>query len=210
MARFGIVARKVFGVSVADLREVAKRTGRDHTLAQALWRSGWHEARMLVAFVGEPERLTPAEMDRWARDFDNWAVCDALCFHLFDKTPLAWKKVAAWARRREEFVRRAGFALLAGLALHDRTTGDAPFRRLLPLVERGAVDRRNFVKKGVSWALRSVGGRSPALHAAALALARRLKASSEPAARWVGSDALRDLTRPLVHRRVASRAAKRG
>jgi 3-methyladenine DNA glycosylase AlkD len=148
-------------------------------------------------------------MDRWARDFDNWAVCDALCFHLFDESPLAWKKITLWARRREEFVRRAGFALLASLALHDRTTDDAPFLRLLPVVARGATDPRNVVKKGVSWALRSVGMRSPALHAAAIAVARRLEASTSPPARWVGSDALRDLSRPLVRRRIAARSGPR-
>lgn len=203
MARYAIRAEKVFGVSVAVVREIAKRHGRRHELAAALWESGWLEARMLAAFVGEPERVTPAEMDRWARAFDNWAVCDALCFHLFDKTPHAYRKVAVWARRREEFVRRAAFALLASLALHDKKADDAAFARLLPLVEAGAADERNFVKKAVSWALRGIGKRSAALHPAAVETARRLAESPERAARWVGKDALRELTSAAVLRRLA-------
>jgi 3-methyladenine DNA glycosylase AlkD len=164
---------------------------------------------MLVPFVGEPDRLTPAQMDRWARDFDNWAVCDALCFHLFDRSPHAYRKVAAWAKRREEFVRRAAFALAASLALHDRQAPDKPFEKMLPLVERAATDPRNFVKKGVSWALRSIGMRSPNLHAKSLALARRLAASTDPAARWVGHDVIRDLSRPMIVKRAGARAAAR-
>jgi 3-methyladenine DNA glycosylase AlkD len=139
-------------------------------------------------------------MDRWARDFDNWAICDTVCFHLFDRTPHAWSKVAAWSRRREEFVRRAALALLAALALHDTRAPDAPFRRALALVERASTDDRNFVKKGASWALRSIGRRSRPLHASAIRLARRLAASDDRAARWIGRDALRDLTRPAVVR----------
>jgi 3-methyladenine DNA glycosylase AlkD len=200
MARYGIVAPKVFGVSVAMIRQRAKRLGRDHELAAALWDTGWYEARMLTAFVDEPERVTPVQMDRWARDFDNWAICDTLCFHLFDRTPHAWRKVEQWSRRREEFVKRAAFALLASLALHDKRAADAPFLRSLQLIEQAATDGRNFVKKSVSWALRSVGRRSRALNGAAADLARRLAESSEPAARWVGKDALKDLTK-LARRR---------
>jgi 3-methyladenine DNA glycosylase AlkD len=209
MARYAIVSDRAFGVSVGDLRGLAKRLGRDHDLALALWDTGWYEARMLSAFVDEPARVTPAQMDRWCRDFDNWAICDTLCFHLFDKTPHAWRKVAAWSRRREEFVKRAAFALLASFALHDKKAPDEPFARCLPLIERAAGDNRNFVKKGVSWALRGVGRRSSDLHTAAVALARRLAASSEPAARWVGKDALKELTSPAVLRRLAARASLR-
>jgi 3-methyladenine DNA glycosylase AlkD len=134
-------------------------------------------------------------MDRWCRDFDNWGICDTVCFCLFDRTPHAWAKIAKWSGSREEFVKRAAFALLASLALHDKTTADGPFLASLPLIERAAADERNFVKKGVSWALRGVGRRSPALKAAAVTVAGRLAASTEPAARWVGKDALRDLNR---------------
>jgi 3-methyladenine DNA glycosylase AlkD len=202
MARYGIVAPKVFGVSVATVRQLGKQLGRrDHTLALALWKTGWYEARMLCAFVDDPTAVTPTQMDRWAGDFDNWAICDTICFHLFDRTPHAWGKLLPWSRRREEFVRRAAFALLAGLALHDRTTPDARFLKTLPLVERAARDDRNFVKKGVSWGLRSVGHRSAALHAAAVELAERL-ASTDTPARWVGRDALRDLDRPAVRAKL--------
>jgi 3-methyladenine DNA glycosylase AlkD len=207
MARYGIVAPKVYGASVATIRQLAKQLGRDHDLALALWETGWYEARMLCAFVDEPAKVTPAQMDRWARDFDNWAICDTICFHLFDRTPLAWRKLAPWSRRRDEFVKRAAFATLAGLALHDKTAPDAPFLDALALVERAASDERNFVKKGVSWGLRSLGHRNPRLHAAAVATARRLASSPEPAARWVGKDALRDLQRAAVLRKVAGRAS---
>ncbi len=137
-------------------------------------------------------------MDRWCRDFDNWAICDSLCFHLFDRTPHAFAKVAAWSNQRDEFVKRAAFALLASLALHDKTAGDEPFLASLPLIERAATDERNFVKKGVSWALRGVGRRNVALNAAAVELARRLCDSSSAAARWVGRDALKELTSAAV------------
>ena len=203
MARYGIVAPKMFGVSVATIQQLGKRLGRDHELAVALWKTGWYEARMLTAFIAEPARVRSAQMDRWARDFDNWAICDTLCFHLFDRTPHAWRKVTQWSRRREEFVRRAAFALLASLALHDRKTIDARFKRALPLIERAAVDERNFVKKGVSWALRSIGRRSRGLHTAAVASARRLAASTKPSARWIGKDALREMTSAAVRKRPA-------
>ena len=200
MARYGIVAPKAFGVSVSDLRTYAKTLGRDHALALALWKSGWYEARMLAAFVDEPARVTPAQMDAWARDFDNWAVCDHNCFHLFDKTPHAYGKVTKWARSREEFVKRAAFALVASLALHDKKADDLKFVTFLALIERAATDERNFVKKGVSWALRGIGHRGPKMKAAALDLARELAASDDPAARWVGKDAIRDLSRPSRRR----------
>ena len=209
MARYGIVATKVFGVSVETLRTLGKKCGRDHALALALWRTGWYEARLLCAFVDEPAKVTPAQMDRWARDFDNWAITDGITFHLFDKTPHAWAKVNVWSKRKEEFVKRAAFALLAALSLHDRRSTDAPFRRSLALVERAAKDDRNFVKKGVSWALRSIGNRSPELNAAAIRLATKLSKSEDAAARWVGKDALRDITRPLVQQRIARRASRR-
>jgi 3-methyladenine DNA glycosylase AlkD len=203
MARYGIRSEKVFGVSVAELQRLARRVGRDHELALALWATGWYEARMLTAFVDEPARVTASQMDRWARDFDNWAICDTVCLHLFDRTPHAWRKVAVWSGRRREFVKRAAFALLAGLALHDGRSPDALFLDALTLVERAASDDRHFVKKGVSWALRGIGHRNLRLHASAVDLARRLAASTERGARWVGRDALRDLTRPLVRARLS-------
>lgn len=207
-ARFAIPKERAFGVTMGAIQKLAKSLGRDHALAEALWETGWYEARLLASYVGEPERLTPAAMDRWCREFDNWAVCDTVCFVLFDKTPHAFGRVARWAGRRAEYEKRAAFALLASLAVHDRRADDASFARCLPLVEKAAADERNFVKKGVSWALRAVGHRNADLHAAALALAGRLAASEEPAARWVGKDTLRDLKRPLVARKLRARAKR--
>ncbi|HKQ18264.1 MAG TPA: DNA alkylation repair protein [Candidatus Eisenbacteria bacterium] len=204
LARFGIAADRAFGVSMANIQALAKRMGRSHDVALALWETEWYEARMLTSFVDEPDRVTAAQMERWCRDFDNWAICDTLCFHLFDRTPHAWSKVAAWSAKREEFVKRAAFALLASLALHDKTAPDDRFKRCLPLIERAAVDDRNFVKKGVSWALRLVGRRNAALNAAAVAVARRLSKSPEGAARWVGKEALRELEGPVVKRKLAA------
>lgn len=208
MARYAIVAPKVYGVSVADVRALGKRLGQDHALATALWDTGWYEARLLAAFVGDPARVTPAQMNRWAKDFDNWAVCDTLCFHLFDRTPHAWTKIEEWSRRKEEFVRRAAFALLASVALHDKRADDEPFLASFALIERAADDDRNFVKKAVSWALRSVGLRNTALHTAALDVAKRLAASDDTATRWVGKDALRYLT-SRSPRGAAKTAARR-
>jgi 3-methyladenine DNA glycosylase AlkD len=209
MARYAIVAPKAFGVSVGDIRALGKEIGTDHALAQALWKTGWYEARMLSAFVADPAKTTAAQMERWTRDFDNWAVCDHLCFHLYDRTPHAWTKIHEWSGRREEFVKRAAFALLASVALHDRSAPDAPFTRSLRVIERAATDQRNFVKKGVNWALRSVGERNPDLHDAAVGCARRLAASSDPSARWVGRDAVNQLSRPMVRKRVAARASRK-
>lgn len=195
LARFGITASKAFGVSMKNIQVLARRLGRNHELAAALWDTGWYEARMLTSFVEEPARVTAVQMDCWCKDFDNWGICDTLCFHLFDRTPHAWSKVEQWSHSREEFVKRAAFALLACLALHDKASGDNRFLKSLVLVERAATDERNFVKKGVNWALRSIGRRSSALNVAALALARRLAESPQGAPRWVGQDALRDLAR---------------
>lgn len=205
MARYGLPSDNALGVSVADIRLLGKRLGRDHDLALALWETGVYEARMLTSFVDDPGLVTPAQMDRWCRDFDNWGICDTLCFHLFDKTPHAWKKIAKWSDARAEFVKRASFALLASVALHDKTAPDKPFLDSLALIERAAVDDRNFVKKAVSWALRGIGKRNPALHRASVEMATRLAASPHPAARWTGKDALRDLATPATVRRFAKR-----
>lgn len=196
MARYAIPSDRAFGVSVGALQKLGKQLGRDHALAEALWETGWYEARTLAAFIDEPARVTPAQMDRWCRDFDNWAVCDTVCFHLFDRTPHAFAKIARWADREPEFEKRAAFALLASVAGHDKQASDAAFVECFGLIERGAEDPRNFVKKAVSWALRRIGTRGPALRREALALAAELAASESPAARWVGKDTLRDLGRP--------------
>ncbi|NOT32114.1 MAG: DNA alkylation repair protein [Planctomycetes bacterium] len=195
LARFGITATKPIGVSMGNLQKLAQRLGLSHELAAALWATGVYEARMLTAFVEEVGRVTSAQMDRWCRDFDNWGICDTLCFKLFDRTPHAWAKVAEWSGRRAEFEKRAAFALLASLALHDKRAADARFVAGLRLVEAAATDERNFVKKGVNWALRSIGRRNRALRTPALAVARRLAESQDATARWIGKDALREFKR---------------
>lgn len=200
MARYGLPADHAVGIPVGVLKQRAKTLGRDHDLARALWKTGIYEARLLAAFVGDPAKVTPAEMDRWCKDFDNWGICDTVCFSLWDRTPHALTKIKQWSTRREEFVKRAAFALLASVALHDKKMGDAEFAKCLPIIERAATDDRNFVKKGVSWALRLVGRRSPALHKISIALSKRLAASTNPAQRWVGKDGLRDLTRVTITR----------
>ncbi|HZO56769.1 MAG TPA: DNA alkylation repair protein [Bryobacteraceae bacterium] len=192
LARFGINAKNALGVSMANVQVLAKRLGTSHELAAALWETGCYEARMVASFVDDPALVTPAQMERWCRDFDNWGIVDTVCFKLFDRVPHAWAKVEPWSKKKGEFQKRAAFALLASLALHDKKAGDEQFLRCLPLIEQAAGDGRNFVKKGVSWALRSIGLRSPALRAASSELAERLAASEEPSARWLGKEALRE------------------
>jgi 3-methyladenine DNA glycosylase AlkD/uncharacterized protein YdhG (YjbR/CyaY superfamily) len=194
-SRYGIVTSNPLGVRMSDMQQVAKRVGRNHALALALWETGNYEARTVAAFVAEPERLTPARMDRWCRDFDNWGICDAVCFKLFDQSPHAFGKVSKWADRKDEFQKRAAFALLACLALHDKHADNKAFTRFLPLIETAATDERNFVKKGVSWALRAIGVRNAELKSAAVALARRLSSATDSTSRWIGKDALRALTK---------------
>jgi 3-methyladenine DNA glycosylase AlkD len=205
LARYGLPTERAFGVSVATIKQYGRQLGRDHDLAAALWETGWTDARMLAAFVGEPHRVTPAEMDAWCRDFDSWGIVDSVCFTLWDRSPHAWKKAKQWSRRQPEFEKRAGFVLMACLAAHDKAAKDAAFLEFLPLIEKGAADDRNFVKKGVSWALRHIGHRNARLHAAAVKTATRLAKSDHATQRWVGKDALRDLLRPAVVRKVKSR-----
>jgi 3-methyladenine DNA glycosylase AlkD len=199
-ARFGIQTRRAFGISVAKLRAIARRKGRDHGLAQALWASGFHEARLLAAFVDEPVAVTEEQMEAWAAEFDSWDLVDQCCSNLFDRTPWAYPKAAEWAGREEEFVKRAGFALMAALAVHDKVAPDERFLPFLALVEREAGDPRNFVKKAVNWALRQIGKRSLALNRAAVQTALRIQAAGR--GRWVASDALRELRNEAVVGRI--------
>jgi len=199
-ARYGIVAKKPLGVPMNKIQAVGKTLGTDHALAAALWKTGVYEARLLAAFVGDPMKLTRAQMDTWTKQFDNWGVCDTLCFKLYDRSPHAWSRVAPWAKSRSEFVRRSAFALLASLALHDKGAKDAAFLKALPLCEKAATDDRNFVKKGVSWALRSIGRRNAALKARTVALATKLAAADDATSRWLGKEVLRDLSRRAAAR----------
>jgi 3-methyladenine DNA glycosylase AlkD len=195
MARYGIHAKLAYGVPMGALLKKSKEVGKDHALSRALWRTGGYEARLLAALIGDPAKLTCAQMNGWARSFENWADGDTACFKLFDQTPLAWEMIRPWASSPREYTRRGAFALLASLALHDKKAPDQSFLDLLPLIEEAAQDDRNFVSKGVNWALRSIGRRNPALRQAALGVARRLATTKNPASRWVGKDALREFTR---------------
>jgi 3-methyladenine DNA glycosylase AlkD len=195
MARYGVPSDRALGVAMRDIQALAKLLGKNHDLALELWTTGIYEARLLTSYIDDPACVTPEQMDQWCRDFDNWGVCDTVCFALFDRTPHAWSKVAQWAPEDQEFVKRAAFALLWGLTVHDKKATDAPFLKGLELVERAAEDDRHFVKKGVNMALRATGKRNPALRAAAISVAERLSASPSAAARWVGKDALRELAR---------------
>ena len=205
MARYALPSEHAFGVSVGNIQLLAKRLGKSHELAASLWTSEWHEARMLAAYVDEPARVTSAQMDRWSREFDNWGICDTVCFVLFDRTSHAWSKVKAWSSRNDEYVKRAAFALLWGLTVHDKTAVDRRFVDGLRLIEKAASDERHFVKKAVNMALRAIGKRNAALNANATATAKRLAGSSNPSARWIGRHALRELTSPSVTRRIAQK-----
>jgi 3-methyladenine DNA glycosylase AlkD len=202
MARYGINTRGTLGVSMPLLRAIGKRIGKDHSLALALWRSGIHEARILASLVDDPARVTDRQMDAWAGQFDSWDVCDQACQNLFEDVPSAYDKAVEWSRSEKDFVKRAGFVLMARLAASDRHAPDEKFRRLLPVIVRASVDERNFVRKAVNWALRQIGKRSPALHAAAVRSSRTLARSSSRSARWIGRDALRELELPTVRDRV--------
>jgi len=205
MLRYAIPNDNALGVRMGDIQKLGKQLGRDHALALDLWKTGVYEARMLCAYVDEPDKVTPAQMDAQARDFDNWAVCDTLCFALWVRSPHAWGRIRRWATHKREFVKRAAFALLASVALRDKEASDAEFVRALKLVEKAASDERNFVKKGVNWALRGVGERNVKLNRAAQALSRKLAASKDPAPRWIGTDALRQLASASVQKRLKSR-----
>ncbi|HEV2445375.1 MAG TPA: DNA alkylation repair protein [Candidatus Sulfopaludibacter sp.] len=193
MARYGIRTDAAFGVPMPVLRSLAKQAGKDHALALDLWESGIHEARILATLVEELGRVTPRQMDRWARDFDSWDVCDQACHNLFRYTPRAFEKAAEWARDRREFVKRAGFSLMAGLAVKAKTASGAQFEAFLPLIAEAAGDDRNMVKKAVNWALRQIGKRNPRLRRKAMASAEKIRKQGTRSARWIASDALREL-----------------
>ncbi|MEX0832821.1 MAG: DNA alkylation repair protein [Actinomycetota bacterium] len=195
MRRFGINVDNAVGVSMTELRKLARPLGRDHKLAGELWRSGIHEARILASIVDDPARVTEAQMERWIRAFESWDLCDQVCMNLFDKTPFAYDKALEWSERKPEFQKRAGFALMACLAWHDRDSPDTRFREFLPVIEREADDDRNFVKKSVNWALRQIGKRSPGLRRSAMASAKRIAKQDSRSAHWIASDALRELSK---------------
>ncbi len=207
MARFGIRAKKVFGVPKPKLDELAKKIGKNHELGMELWSTGIHDARLLGVLVSEPEKVDAKQMDRWVRCFDNWDVCDGTCCHLFVFAAPAWKKAFEWTRRKKEFEKRAGFALVAFLAVHDKLAADTRYKKFLKAIEREAWDERNFVRKAVNWALRNIGKRNLRLNRAAIASAERIRRQDTRAARWIAADALRELRSEAVQKRLRRNAA---
>jgi 3-methyladenine DNA glycosylase AlkD len=205
MSRFGINPDRALGVRIPDLRRLAKEIGIDHRLALALWRTEVHEARIMASMIDDPAKVTERQVESWVVDFDSWDLCDQCCGNLFDRLPFAYGKAMEWSGRDEEFVKRAAFALMAWSAVHDKGADDRVFLEFLPVIEREADDDRNFVKKAVNWSLRQIGKRNRQLHRAAVASARRLaKRSDSSAARWIGTDALRELTGEAVLKRLSS------
>jgi 3-methyladenine DNA glycosylase AlkD len=202
MARFGINPKNTLGVSIPVIRKLAREAGRDHRLAAQLWASGLHEARILASMVDDPREVTEKQMESWVEDFDSWDVCDQCCSNLFDKTPLAYEKAYAWSSRNDEFVKRAGFVLMATLAVHDKKADDSQFEGFLPIIERESTDERNFVRKAVNWALRQIGKRNLALNRLALTAAGQIQRKNSKTARWVASDAIRELTSDKVRKKL--------
>ncbi len=200
MSYFGVHVEKAHGISVPELRRLAKQIGKNHELANQLWESGIHEAKCLAGMIGEPEKVTAAQMDRWARDFDSWDVVDGTCCDLFVHAAPAWKKAVKWSSRKEEFVKRAAFSLIAYLSYKDKSAPDAKFLRMLEIIRRESRDDRNFVKKAVNWALRNIGKRNLALNRASIRTAKQIRALDSSTARWIAADALRELTSPAVQR----------
>ena len=202
MKRFGIGTKNTLGISVVVLRGMAKGIGKNHDLAGRLWSSGIHEARILAPMIEETEKVTEKQMNRWVEDFDSWDICDQCCGNLFDKTPYAYEKAVEWSRDDREFVRRAGYVMMAALSVHDKEADDNEFVQFLSMIKRGATDERNFVKKAVNWALRQIGKRNKRLNKLAIEAAREIKAMDSVSARWIASDALRELTSEEVKGRL--------
>ncbi len=207
MAYFGVDVPRAQGVSAPVLHALAKRIGKDHRLAQQLWASGIHEARILTALIGESEKVTAVEMERWVRDFDAWDVVDTACCYLYAKARPAWRKATEWSRRREEFAKRASFSLVAYLSYKDKVAPDDCFARFLRAIEREAHDERNFVKKAVNWALRNIGKRNVRLNREAIQAAERIRQQGSRSARWIAADALRELKSDAVQKRLRRKTA---
>jgi len=202
MARYGMAVERRLGVSIPDIRKIAKELGKDNKLALELWKTGIAEARIIAAMIDDPEKLTEGQMEDWVKDINSWDVCDQVCMNLFEKTPLAWQKIIDWSEREEEFVKRTAFALIACLAWHDKKAEDEKFIELFPVIMRGAVDERNFVKKAVNWALRNIGKRNLNLNKAAINAAKEIHRLDSKAARWIAFDTLRELESEAVQMRL--------
>jgi 3-methyladenine DNA glycosylase AlkD len=202
MAKYGMTVEQRLGVSVPDMRKLAKEIGRDHKLALDLWRTGVAEARIVAGMVGDPAKLTEEQMEDWVKGINSWDVCDQVCMNLFEKDQLAWKKIIDWSEREEEFVKRTAFSLIACLAWHDKKASDEKFIELLPVIMRGATDERNFVKKAVNWALRNIGKRNIKLNEAAINTAKEIQRLDSKAAHWIAADAIRELESDAIQSKL--------
>jgi len=202
MARYGIRPKKVFGITVSYLRTKAKQIGKNHAMALDLWKTGFHESRLLACLIADPAELSEEQLELWVSDFDSWAICDGCCNNLFDKTPFAYLKVVEWSNREEEFVKRAAFSLMVSLSVHDKKKGDKTFEEWFPLIEAAATDERNFVRKAVNWALRAIGKRNKSLNSKAIKTAEQIREIDSKSARWIAKDALRELGSEKVQIRL--------
>lgn len=202
MARFGINPEKTYAVRIPELRRVAKKIGKDHEMAQRLWEHGYRETRIIASIVEIPDRVTQSQMDEWALGFDTWDICDQCCMNLFRKTPFAYKKISQWSQRKEEFVKRAAFTLIATLAVHDKGADDSTFENLFPIIVRESNDGRNFVKKAVNWALRQIGKRNLNLNRKAIQIAEEINELNYKSAKWIAKDAIRELKSEKVQKKL--------
>jgi 3-methyladenine DNA glycosylase AlkD len=202
MARYGIAVEKRLGVSIPSLRKLAKYIGKDHNLALELWKTEIAESRIVASMIDDPKQVAEAQMEDWVKGINSWDICDQVCTNLFRKTPLAWRKIIDWAERKEEFVKRASFSLIAYLACHDKKASDDKFVGLFPIIMQAATDERNFVKKAVNWALRNIGKRNCNLNKAAITAAKEILRLDSKAARWIASDTLKELESEAVQKRL--------
>ena len=202
MARFGINPKDNYGISIPELRKIAKEIGKNHGIAQQLWETGIHEAKILASMIDDPKMITEKQMEKWVKDFDSWDVCDQVCMNLFDKTSFAYDKVIEWSKRDEEFIKRAGFALIASMAVHNKRTKDEDFIKLLSIIERESIDDRNFVKKAVNWALRQIGKRNLNLNKEVIKTAKEILKIDSKSANWIANDAIRELTNEKIQKRL--------
>jgi 3-methyladenine DNA glycosylase AlkD len=205
MARFGINPKNTYGASIPFLRNLAKKTGKNHELALKLWDSEIHEARILAGFIDEPSKVSERQLEFWVSDFDSWDVCDQVCSALFDKTEFAWEKAVEWSKRDKEFVKRAGFVLMAALSVHDKKAKDEDFEKFFPIIKRESTDERNFVRKAVNWALRQIGKRNSCLNKLALKTAKEIQKMDSKSARWIAKDAIRELESEAVKKKLAGK-----
>jgi len=205
MERYGINTKNLYGVPIPELRRIAKEVGKDHELALRLWESNIHEARILATMLDDPKMVSEEQMEAWVKDVDSWDICDACCGNLFDKTPYGYKKAVEWSARREEYVKRAGFVLMAELAVHDKKAKDEKFYEFFPIIIRESIDERNLVKKAVNWALRQIGKRSFTLNQRALETCKQMKSLNSRTSRWIATDALRELTSDKVQTKLRAK-----